>query len=710
MDVKDLKIKYFFVGPTMQGTTTLCHFLCGNRLSIEEKIDDYEFDEETNRKKKFVITADGHRSDDLRIGNCEESATLNPIYYGKQYCDFSGINEIGGNAVRLKTLVKYQKIIQKTDKFKLILVFDEDFILSNKSVNFSNSCREIMRIFNLDSSCVNGIHLVVTNSSEKFVNQLPDILRRRFRENSNFIIDYIKDNKNHRPLDMLSKISSFDKPVLHENNKYMFSEENKQKIIKNIEATDFLWRWRFKFNILPKIYELANLVLNSQENHDIIFLSKAITANQINENIIITSKDILIIDVDIKLEGKTLEIDSPTIIVQTGGSEKRFITLEGSNPIIKFTERVKSVINDESLVLMTSNISRNQEFLDPTTDEFDQSKKYIRLESICINGWWNENVSYSNTFIDLIVHFDRNYGSIKVDNKWKIKTVDCNINMKLHLNECMRTKNGVTKNFKSLRRYKDVKTYLKEMNKNTYNQEDISFFEKYIVNLPSIFQIFMKNSLFQQLLNNKKEIADLKEIRKIFIERYLNIVKDFNSNSKNCSIEKTDINRKSHEITICSIQRICRPKNILNDDISNLSNTINETLWNGLNYQNSYDLLKFYHVLSLTKDKVSLFNYGITGDLSIYPNFEAMIEEVRAGDIIIPDQDMNLLILGRVIGVFGLIAALIGFGLRKAALGAIGTIISPGNFLVSILRLGEVGYCKGMIKVQGKDIRYDCCI
>ncbi|OMJ96153.1 hypothetical protein SteCoe_334 [Stentor coeruleus] len=708
MDVKDSKIKYFFVGPTKQGKTTMSHFLCGNGLLIEEEIDDFEFDKVANSKKKFAITADGHSSDDMRIGNCGVSATLNPIYYGKHYCDFPGINDTRGYGPRLKIILKYQEEIQKTDKFKLILVFDEEFIRSNNSANFSNSCREIMSIFNLDSSHINGIHLVVTNSSEEFVNRLPAALGRRFPENSNFIIDYIKDMQNCKPLDIQSKISSFSKPVLHGNNRYMFSEENKQQIIRNIEATDFLWRWKFKFNMLPKIFDHVNLVLNSQEKHDIIFLSRVTTTNQANENIKITSEDILIIDVDINLEGKTLEIDSPIIIVQTTGHEKRFINLEGSNPLIKFSERVKSVINDESLILMTSNISRNQEFLDPKTDEFNRSKKCIRLESICINGWWGENLSNNNIFIDLIVFFDRNYGSIEVDDKWKVKKVDCNINMKLYLNECMRTKNDVAEKYKSLRQCKDIETYLSETNKNTYNQDDISFLKQYIVNLPSIFQIFMKNSLFQQLLNNEKEFADLREIRKYFIEKYLNIVKDFNSNSKNCSIEKTDINRESHKITKCSIQRICRTKNISDGDISDLCNKIDKNLYADSDGQDYYDLLKFYHELSLTKDKVALFNYGITGDLSIYPNFEAMIIAIRDRNFIINDQDMNSITLGRVIGAFGLIVA--AFSLGKIAFGALGAVVSVTHFLWCISRLARTGYYNSMIKVQGKDIRYDCCI
>ncbi|OMJ96154.1 hypothetical protein SteCoe_335 [Stentor coeruleus] len=634
-----------------------------------------------------------------------EQVMSKAIYY-KNDCILPCIDSSYENANQLEALIIYLQEIPKANNLRLILVFDEAFIKTSRSSQFYNYCNEIIQILGLTPDCACGIHIIATNSSPKFINGLPQILKCCFPNEHNFLIEGIKNRT--------IKISSFDKNMYQDNINSIF----------NMMGTTPLCGQNFKLSLKSKISELSEKSIYNCKSSDMIFLSDLPSnLNSYVEARTFESDKILIIDRDIDYRGEKLIINSPTVIIKVKEHESRLITLRGHQPTIIFSEKVNFVINGEKLILTISNEYDDEDFISPLSENFDERNDNIRLESICINDWWTENISLNNKFIDLIVYFKRNENRIQVDDKWNIKKVDCDIYMKLHINErSLRTKNNIVENFKSLRRYENLDQYLDSIKKKTeLSYEYKIFLENYIARLPSIFQIFMSQSLFRKISSENSEINDLRNIRKLFIKRYLGLLDDFDSNPEKCNISKIEKNnRESYEISKSFIERVNRFTGNLMHKNSELINELDIFFMRSLDDQYVNDFLRFYNTLATKNDKVALFKYKIAGDL-----LNTGIAQITgSNENVIANEGINAFAWVAIISINCLSALLLtevikrysGFSNPNKSSSFILSHITLCAFLVIASVFTGInftwayrksGYYKNTIKVEGKNIRFN---
>lgn len=680
----------YITGPCQIGNNILFSFLTGKNFDIQ------------NNGRNFDIEIIGE--------NSLKDISSKAAYY-KDYCNLPCIFDSYGDINKLEGLLTCLQEIEKANKSRFILVFEEELVIASNSSQFYNYCSEIIQTIGLTPDC--GIHLVITNSSQNFTERLPGLLQRRFPGEHHFLIEGIKSQS--------IKISSLDKPILQDNN-YSFSEENRQRILRNIANTTSS-RQNFRLSILSKIYELIEKLKYGSNTSDIKFVSD-LPRNfySYDDDMNLKSNKALIIDKDIDFRGEALIIDSPNIIIKVNQHEKRLITIRGKQPRITFTENLNLVINGEMLILTVLNEYDEEYFLDPKKEDFEKSCENIRLESICINSWFTEIMLHNNKFIDLIVYFKKKYGRITVDDRWNIKKVDCDIYVKLHINERMKTKSHIAEKYKSLRCCENVDEYLRVTNKDAFTDEYKIILENFIVNIPSIFQIFMTQSLFRKISSECREIEDLREIRKIFIKRYLNLLEDF-SNEEKCKIEKSKHIKKGYEISRSFVERInCFGRKPFHKN-SHLINELDNLLMRSLDDQHTSDFLIFYNHLITTNNKVELFIYMISGDLSIYPNYKGMVQVKRNDRINAKTEGISFLSAGTTI-LIGISILLLGFAVKKIP----GTffskesthLLTANNIMLSILLAIAIdiganlahasyksGYYKNTIKIEGKNIRFD---
>lgn len=452
-------------------------------------------------------------------------------------------------------------------------------------------------MFGLTPEWSHGIHLIVSKSTPNKIN-IPNILKKRFSGMSNnFIIEGISLNE--------IKISYFNEPIIG-NTTCVFCNENINDIKANVERTDSILMKQFKCTMLNTIFEIIDKILKEPNPPSIKFAS-------VKEDFLSTSDvKYLIINNDIDIEGENLFIDCPNIIVKAYNNDNRTITLRGINPTITFSKNVSLILNKESLILSTSNKESNIKFQKPSDKEFKKVNNYICLESICINNWMTQYLSHNNKFIDLIVYFNRNFGTINVDDKWNIEKIHCDIQMKLHINECMSTKNNIRKNLKSLRNFKNVSEYLEAMGKER-DQELIDFLEKYIINLPSIFEIFTNPLLFRKISTKDSDIKGLREIRKILLKRYLNLLSDFKNITGEQKILRNDLRIKDYELSERFARGFCKIKDNYFHKDATLIDHLDSMMMESLDCARFIDFLQFYNSLSITYDKIALYKYEITG-------------------------------------------------------------------------------------------------
>ncbi|OMJ78090.1 hypothetical protein SteCoe_22200 [Stentor coeruleus] len=688
----------FLIGPTKTGKTTLCHFLSSSKISV--------------KKKGLNFFSQALENDDIQknIGNDGHSKTSDACYF-MNFCDFPGVHDTRGDDQNLNTLLLYYKEIQKTPKFRMILIIEEGHIITGSSSFFFNFCNELIDVFGLRNENSKGMHVVVSKSCEEFVDELPGHVQILFPNQENFIIEGVKNRT--------IKVTSFNKPV-EVGSEYVFADENRRNLYDRIQSSGVLSNYELRENILPNIFAIIE---KSKANSKTLSI---INTSEISDTTLITADNILVIDKDIDCFGEYLEINSPIVIVKAI-YEKRSITLRGhANPVIRFSDRVKLVINGDSLILSTVS-QKEPRFLEPTSKEFRKNDKYLRLESICVNNNWTEYASHNNKFIDLIVYFNPHFGKILVDDQWKIKRNTCDINFKLHINECMRTKKNAAKVYNSLRQFDNVKAYLESCEKNV-TPEIIEFIEGYIVNLPTIFEILMKPSYFPKISSKDTEIQDLRNIRKIFLRRYIKLAIDFKTNSKNLKVEYTENNYAGYSSLINFINRLPIFTGIVSHENNSLIDKVDEYITCAMDDEAMSDFFNFFYALCLSKEKNELNKYQITGDTSKYPNFEAFLDVFNKEKVFLDTESFNYLASGSVISL-STIGILLGSGVGQVAVSKSlissaletylvgGTSLTVGAALVAIdlginliCTIAKSGYYKNVIQVEGRNIRLDCRI
>ncbi|OMJ76849.1 hypothetical protein SteCoe_23696 [Stentor coeruleus] len=704
--VESEQVANFFIGKTKSGKTVLFHFLEGKKALVAKWNGSFfETMHIENEELKNIIENNGISH--TNTANYIEISEILGDFQGRQLkfsgklCDLPGLSDNRGNEKNFENLLIYQSEIEKAEKLRFIIVVEEGLITTGNASEFFKLCNEVISIFGLKTENAQGMHLVVTKTSSDHVSNLANIMKICFPKESNFIIEGIKNNT--------LRISSFDKPKKNLNNDiYYYDPEIRSSILRNICETGFIYKNTIRLNMLQDIFSYLDKIKSNPQTTGITFLSRI----NVNNNPKLEFENILVIDCDIDIHGNYLEIDGPTIIVQTL-HEKRHITLRyNESPTIKFSPKVEKVINSEYLVLTTANTQFNDDFIDPKSNEFEESHNHIRLESILINTSLIEHLTLNNKYIDLIVSFNRNFGSIDVGNYNMIKKITCDINMKLHINECMNTKDNIINQNKSLRHFKNVATYLKEAKNIQGNNELEKFLESYVVNLPSIFEIFMKPSYFNQISTIEKEKEDLKDIRKMFIDRYLNLITDIKLNVIACDTEVRDEN---YEHLIQFIKSQCNFEGEISKNNKTLINAIDDSIANTIRDSCVDNFLKYFYALSLKKTKLDLFKYHVTGDISDYINFNGFINAYEDGRFILENQGVNIICIIPEIALAA-VGAVLGYkiaslwGLNSKGGGLAGAIIfsAAGIFFYWIRSKLVTGYYNNGIKIEIKDIRIDC--
>ncbi|OMJ65635.1 hypothetical protein SteCoe_37872 [Stentor coeruleus] len=298
--------------------------------------------------------------------------------------------------------------------------------------------------------------------------------------------------------------------------------------------------------------------------------------------------------------------------------------------------------------------------------------------------------------------------------------------MKLYINEKLGTKDFIKKSFKSLRNFRDVASYLREDKMIVNNQGLEDFLENYIVNLPSIFEIFMKPSYFRKI--DETEINGLRKMRRIFIAKYLNLIVNIISERRELEIIEEDYK---------SLRRFIDRFTETNGEIFIVSSQLVESIDNFMmsteNDNEIKDFLHLFYTLSLTENKRDLYDCYISGDISRYFNFQAFVRILESDQVIFCNDDINLLSESTPISILKLIASfsnkfhsqimVLGTNFFKylftvVTKGVIKLATSTAMIYTLLLEIGlnqliaalKCGYYKNAIKIEGKHIRLDCRI
>ena len=660
----------FILGPTKAGKTTFCQFLNGFHLTI------------SRASRSFNIQSTIPLGEECKIGNNAISETKMPHYYDA-FCDFPGFADTRGEENNLTTLVELYSELQKFKKIRLILLVEEIHICSANGSLLINILTDFIKLFELTREEAERIIVVVTKTDESFCESIPDIFEEMFSGDFNFIIEGIKRRQ--------IKVLPFEKPMSI-GTTYQMNETNKVRFIEQLNNTTLLDCSNFMDRIYKKIEtKLVSIRQEYERYSNIIFTSKKRISTKLE------SDYILCIDEDIQLDQENLELNAPTIIVLPKENRNLYLEIIGESPRVVFNERIRRVIKGDKLVVSTKGKSDMIEFPDPTSKNFSSNWQFFRLESICVNGGWTEYASHNNKFIDLIVYLNPNFGTVVVNPDFKIKTINIDIRLKLHINECMRTKKNIMENFLSIRMCKDIDEYL-EKSRKTYIKDEIKeALQEYVIKLPSIFQLFIKSADLQFFFQKPSETKDLVEIKGILIENYLRLLSDF-TNTKT-QLDYTDDLIQAYKTFTNFCRRNLKPGyGEISASNSKLLKGLKLLLNANLPDSAVLDFLSFFDTLSISEKKTELCRYQVTGDISSYANFQSLINKKFGVGMELAEFRANYLNLGNGLLIGG--GLTLGFGagrllvVRSAASipvrAGIGASTAIAAFLGAALIVGDV--------------------
>lgn len=245
--------------------------------------------------------------------------------------------------------------------------------------------------------------------------------------------------------------------------------------------------------------------------------------------VVIEAKNMIIFDEDIVFESEFIQLIAPNIVVIPCSKSfihefKITIRINGEkNTRIIFDKTLVNMVNADKLCVEFKNNlpDFNLYFPLPESVEFKKDCKNIRVESLLINNLWTEHASYNNRYLDLIVHWEPEFGKIYIDESWKIEKNNFLVYGKFHINECMRSKNSIRKRYKSLKDFRNVREYLENSEIEGITDELVKNLERFVLCVPSIFELFMYR--FKEFEAYSK---DFKKIKKMLLKRYIQFLRD----------------------------------------------------------------------------------------------------------------------------------------------------------------------------------------
>ena len=491
--MSDPDILNLIVGPTRMGKTTLCHFLEESSLKIESAAINWKIEAVGCPESK-------------RIGNQADSCTLQPCLFNN-FCDLPGFNDTRGLYMKLNTILDLLECIDKKTLFRIIICVEFATLKSASGSNFINITQDLIKLFKLKQKHLSSLMIIITKISEAKVSSLN--FAEIFQNDQNFIIEALKKKT--------ISCFFFEKPK-RSGLEFCFNEQNRKSIKEGVENLECINKCDFYDRLLLKSKALLR-ELRETNSTEISFTSQklCLESNIIKENF-------LCIDEDFDLTDKELTINSSRIFILPFNDDRKInIKLKGNSKII-FSSSIKSCINAKSLIISYGNIQKDIKFPDPTKNDFDSNLEFFRLESICVNSSWTEYASHNNKFLDLIMFLRNDSDRLQNPMEFPFESRLHEIKLKLYINECMRKKGTIKNKFISMRSCQDLEDYNKTR-KFKIPLESKNLLEKYMKELPSLFEILLDNKNLHKFSKSNSDSKDLHNIRSLLINRYIDIIR-----------------------------------------------------------------------------------------------------------------------------------------------------------------------------------------
>jgi hypothetical protein len=645
------------MGPPKSGKSVFCHFISDFDLKIIRRGLRYE--------TSFISSSLNNEISENPI-----FTTSSPQHF-ENLCDFPSLQE---NRVEEKTLISTLELLnelQRRKTMRIILVVEEAFIIMSNGSCFLNFTSEVIEMFNLSPDHVKGMIFVVSKTSSGFTSSISNYLNLIFTSQQNFIIEAIKRSK--------MRVMSFSKPHSTDSN-YSFQQQEKIDFQEELKNHEFLETETFFSSITQRVDLILNQLKHSQIRSNNIVFTSEVRDNRFSSDLI------LCIDSNREINSNFLSFDAPFIYILPSENSKTVqIEVAGQEPLVEFSENVKKVIKGKSLHILIKPPNEKIDFPDPFK-KFKKNTRFFRLESICVNGNWTEYASHNNKFIELIVYLNPEIGKVDIKPEFEVKVTNVDIRMKLLINECMKTKKNIMEKFISIRFCRDLDEYLLKCKKIDISEKIRKCLEDYLIKLPNIFQIFMKVEDLGKFAGDSSEKNDLLEIQGILLKRYMKIITKY-QNSK-LKIKPNECLNESLE----KFQKFCRSTVGDVGGITVKNKKLVERLlirMNGkIEKKKLTQFFSFFDYLINSIDKEILFQYQITGDLSIYANYSAFKQQIlNAGNGLLFGAGVSI-----GLGAFSAGRYVVARGIANTALRAsIGTASVVASVLGAVMLVGDIG-------------------
>lgn len=497
------------IGKTKAGKSALIAYLLEKGMTISLSQNDFAIETENGSPK---------------IGNDANSCTLLAAKY-EDYIDLPGLENTGGPLVELKdkfelydSLVTYRHL-----EFRFIIVASVNDILQGKSSDFLRTTNEICNLFQFDPENYRVIHVVLTQCKVIEINLVKSVLKNKVTGQRNCIIqgiidDHITCSFWHEP----------EGDPEGDSGKFSFNKNDRDKIKEGIGALEN--GSSNGLNLLEKsiMKEIESIIFdqtvatNTPDTYQITgeFIKTSILSKEINaKTVSIMATKLLFIDSDLKFLSEKLTIESPYIMVRSGIDVKFIIT--GQSAVIEFCGSIRRFINSQNLWIIRhkQRIGDQLSFPDEPKNDFLPTVGLVRVESIIVNSWIKENLSWNNQLLELFLKFNITH-DLPINNRFEVKQSTIELTGKLYVNECfMNSKKESKKRYPSLKDFESTTEFLRTQAIN--NDPKATFiFENIIGGVPSIFELIMSNK-FEKFGSQN---GVLNAIKLLLLKRYLELI------------------------------------------------------------------------------------------------------------------------------------------------------------------------------------------
>ena len=367
-----------------------------------------------------------------------------------------------------------------------------------------------------------------------------------------------------------------------------------------------------------KTRAVSSEVLEYTKNKQVIWLSQ-LPRKITSETISISAEKLLIMDADTEFISENINISADAILVialttPPVNKDMTTLTVIGSKASkITFDRRINEVINSKSLLVQVKKSKSIYGTLFPPADneEFSQNLKYIRMESILINSYATEYLSYNNRYLDLIVYWEPDYGKVIIDERWEIEKITTIVLAKFFTNECMRTKDQIREKFPSVKNFKNVGEYIEKCNVKHAPPLLVQGLEKLSLTIPTIFEIFFLR--YNEFGSNS---PDFRVIKEMLLERCIAFLKKLSNGDYSSLFDS--------QILLENIDPLLHHLGCHLDE-SGLEKKIcyfleEKSLTNSIDFQALFNkfFIPFNSLMQNPLTKQLLFENLLTGDISAY--------------------------------------------------------------------------------------------